>query len=243
MPKLILKFKESVLKEFPLEKETLTVGRADDNDIKVDNMAVSGHHAKFVRENGDFVMIDLNSLNGTFINAQKISKWILKNNDLISIGKHTLVFQDEREEKKPTLTSTSEMKAPQGTVMLDARTQKQLLEEAAAKKPSEQAVEMVGALSFLTGGEGQGDVDLSKRVTVLGKGKEADIRLKGLFLPKVSAVISRRPSGYFISHSEGRAVPKVNGETIKGQFKLKDGDMIEISGTKMHFYLKPPSEE
>ena len=102
---------------------------------------------------------------------------------------------------------------------------------------------MVGALSFLTGGEGQGDVDLSKRVTILGKGKEADIRLKGLFLPKVSAVISRRPSGYFISHSEGRAVPKVNGETIKGQFKLKDGDMIEISGTKMHFYLKPPAEK
>ena len=243
MNKLILKFKESVLKEFPLEKETLTVGRADDNDIKVDNMAVSGHHAKFVRENGDFVMIDLSSLNGTFINGQKISKWILKNNDLITIGKHTLVFQDEREEKKPTLTSTSEMKAPQGTVMLDARTQKQLLEEAAARKPSEQVVEMVGALSFLTGGDGQGDVDLSKRVTILGKGKEADIRLKGLFLPKVSAVISRRPSGYFISHSEGRAVPKVNGETIKGQFKLKDGDMIEISGTKMHFYLKPPAEK
>lgn len=242
MPKLILKFKEAVLEQFPLKKDTLTVGRVDDNDIKIDNMAVSGHHAKFIRENGDFVLIDLNSLNGTFVNGQKISKWILKDNDLITIGKHTLVFQDERTEKKSALSSTSEMKAPEGTVMLDMRTQQQLLEEAAAKKPSDQTVEMVGTITFLSGGEGQGDIELSKRVTMLGKGKDADIKIKGLFLPKMSAVISRRPAGYFISHSEGRAVPKVNGESIKGQVKLKDGDMVEVSGTKMHFYLKPAEE-
>jgi pSer/pThr/pTyr-binding forkhead associated (FHA) protein len=242
MPKLILKFKEAVLNEFSLKKEILTVGRADDNDIKIDNMAVSGHHAKIIKENGDFVLIDLNSLNGTFVNGKKISKWILKNNDIITIGKHNLIFQAERAEKKSTLTSIAEMKAPEGTVMLDARTQQQLLEEAAAKKPSESVVEMVGAVTLLSGGEGKRDIELSKRVTVLGKGKDADIKLKGLFLPKISAVISRRPAGYFISHSEGRAVPKVNGETIKGQVKLKDGDLIEISGTKMHFYLKPAGE-
>ena len=126
--------------------------------------------------------------------------------------------------------------------MLEMRTQQQLLEEAAAKKPSDQTVEMVGTITFLSGGEGQGDIELSKRVTMLGKGKDADIKIKGLFLPKMSAVISRRPAGYFISHSEGRAVPKVNGENIKGQVKLRDGDMIEVSGTKMHFYLKPAEE-
>ena len=242
MAKLILKFKESVLKEFLLDKDTLTIGRADDNHIKIDNMTVSGHHAKLVRENGDFVLVDLNSLNGTFVNGQKISKWILKNNDQITIGKHTVVFQDELAKKRPKFTSTSEMKAPEGTMMLDARTQQQLLEEAAAKKPSEQVVKTVGTVTFLSGGEGQSDIELTKRVTVLGKGKEADIKIKGFFLSKVSAVISRRPAGYFISHSEGRAIPKVNGQTIKGQVKLKDGDMIEVRGTKMHFYLKPTGE-
>lgn len=241
MPKLILKFKESVLKEFVFDKDTLTVGRADDNDIKIDNMAVSGHHAKFVRENGDFVLIDLNSLNGTFVNGQKVSKWILQNSDLVTVGKHTLVFQDERADKKG-LTATTEFKAPEGTVMLDARTQQQLLEEAAAHKPVDAPVEMVGMVTIISGGEGQDEVDLTKRVVTLGKSKDADIRIKGLFVPKISAVISRRPGGYFISHSEGRSVPKVNGETIKGQVKLKDGDMIEISGTKMQFFLKPTRE-
>jgi pSer/pThr/pTyr-binding forkhead associated (FHA) protein len=242
MPKLIIKFKETVLKEYVLEDEMVTIGRVDDNTIKVDNMAVSSHHAKLIRENGDYVLIDLNSLNGTFVNGQKVSKWILKNNDFITIGKHTLVYIDERAPKKSPLSGTSELRSPEGTVMLDMRTQQQLLEEAAAKKGVDKVGELVGALTFISGREGQGEIDLSKRITMIGKGKEAEIKIKGLFLPNISAVISRRPAGYFLSHSEGRAIPKVNGESVKGQVKLKDGDIIEIAGLKIQFFLKPIQE-
>ena len=242
MPKLILKFKEAVLKEYALENEMVTIGRVDDNTIKVDNMAVSSHHAKLIRENGDYVLIDLNSLNGTFVNGQKVSKWIVKNNDFITIGKHTLVYIDERTPKQTSLTGPSELKSSEGTVMLDTRTQQQLLEEAAAKKGVDNAGELVGALTFLSDNEGHGEIDLSKRITMIGKGKEADIKIKGFFLPKISAVISRRPAGYFLSHSEGRAIPKVNAESVKGQVKLKDGDIIEIAGLKMQFFIKPTQE-
>jgi pSer/pThr/pTyr-binding forkhead associated (FHA) protein len=242
MPKLILKFKEAVLKEYALEDEMVTIGRVDDNTIKVDNMAVSSHHAKLIRENGDYVLIDLNSLNGTFVNGQRVSKWILKNNDFITIGKHTLVYIDERAPQKSPLSGTSELRSPEGTVMLDMRTQQQLLEEAAAKKGVDKVGELVGALTFISDSEGQGEIDLSKRITMIGKGKEAEIKIKGFFLPNISAVISRRPAGYFLSHSEGRAIPKVNGESVKGQVKLKDGDIIEIAGLKMQFFLKPTQE-
>ena len=243
MPKLMLKFKEAILKEYSVDKETLTVGRAEDNDIMIENLAVSGHHAKLVRENGDFVLIDLNSLNGTFVNGHKVSKWILKNNDLITIGKHTIVFQDEQAGKKQGLASTHDMKAPEGTVMLDISTKQQLLEEASSNQPPDAGIEHIGVITFVSGGDGQDDLDLTKRITLIGKAKDADIRIKGFMLPKTSAVISRRSSGYFLSHSEGRAVPKVNGVSIKkGQFKLKDGDMIEIAGTTMQFYLKSPDE-
>ncbi|HAX98353.1 MAG TPA: FHA domain-containing protein [Candidatus Atribacteria bacterium] len=242
MPKLILKFKEAVLKECLLENELVTIGRGDDNTIKVDNMAVSSHHAKLIRENGDYVLLDLSSLNGTFVNGQKISKWILKNNDLITIGKHTLIYHDEIAAKKSILSGTSELRAPEGTVMLDTRTQQQLLEEAAAKKTWDKIGEVVGAISFISGAKDQGEINLAKRITMIGKGKESDIKIKGLFLPNISAAISRRPSGYFISYSEGRAIPKVNGDSIKGQVKLKDGDIIEIAGLKMQFFLKPIQE-
>lgn len=239
MPKLTLKFKESVLKEYNVDKGTLTVGRAEDNDLVIENLAVSGHHARLVRENGDFVLIDLNSLNGTFVNGHKVSKWILKHNDLVTIGKHTIIFQDEQAGRKAMLASTHDMKAPEGTVMLDVQTKQQLLEEAATNKHAEKVINAVGVITFIAGGDGQGDIELSKRVTLIGKGNDADVKIKGFLLPKTSAVISRRSSGYFLSHSEGRAVPKVNGVSIrKGQFKLKEGDMIEIAGTSLQFYIK-----
>jgi len=243
MPKLTLKFKEALLKEYNIDKASLTIGRADDNDIAIENLAVSGHHAKLVRENGDFVLFDLNSLNGTFVNGHKISKWILKSNDLITIGKHTVVFQDEQAPKKPGLTGTHDMKAPEGTVMLDIQTKQQLLEEVAATRPPEKGVDSVGVLTFISGGDSQSDIELSKRITLIGKGEDSDIRIRGFLLPKTSAVISRRTSGYFLSHSEGRAVPKVNGVSVKkGQFKLKDGDMIEIAGISLQFYFKSPDD-
>ncbi|MBN2466673.1 MAG: FHA domain-containing protein [Deltaproteobacteria bacterium] len=243
MPKLVLKFKDAILKEISLDKDTIAIGRVDDNDIKIDNMAVSGHHAKLIRENGDFVLIDLGSLNGTYVNGKKVSKWILRHNDLITIAKHSLTFQDERAPAESTFASTAEMKSPVGTVMLDMKTKQQLLEEAEAHKPQDEPVHTIGAVTFISGGDDQIDFDLSKRITVLGKGSDVDIRVKGFFVAKTAAVISRRGSGYFISHSEGRAVPKVNGESIyKGQVKLKDGDIIEIGGTKMQFYFKSPGD-
>ncbi len=67
MAKVLLKFKEAVLKEIPLEKEATTIGRKEENDIVIDNQAVSGHHAKIMQEGGSFFIEDLSSLNGTFV--------------------------------------------------------------------------------------------------------------------------------------------------------------------------------
>jgi len=244
MPKIILKFKDTVLKEFLLSNETVTIGRADDNMIKVDNLAVSGHHAKLFRENGEYVLIDLNSLNGTFVNGKKISKWILQHNDIITIGKHTLIYQDEKSFTRPPLFYPGGLDTvtPEGTVMIDSRTQKQLLEEAIYQKEGNKLGELVGALSIISGKKEDTEIELLKRITTIGKGKDAEIKLKGFFLPKISAVISRRPAGYFLSYSEGRAIPKVNGELVTGQVKLKDGDIIEIAKLKMQFFLKPAQE-
>src|SRR5271157_5321474 len=90
MAKVLLKYKEAVLREIILEKETTTIGRKPENDIVIDNQAVSGHHA-LLRTDGDHILIeDLNSLNGTYINGHKASKTELFNGDVILIGVHTL---------------------------------------------------------------------------------------------------------------------------------------------------------
>ncbi len=138
MAKLYLKFEQAVLKEVTLAQGMVTVGRLPDNLIQVDNLAVSGHHAKIYWEVDHYVVEDNNSLNGTFVNNQKVSKATLKDGDNILIGKHTITFKDEWHEDQPearvptqTMPAVPQMDA---TVVLDTKKAKELLAQAKAMK-------------------------------------------------------------------------------------------------------------
>ena len=90
--KLEFSFNSSRLGDFVLDKEVMTIGRKDDNDISIENLAVSGHHAKILTIFDDSFLEDLDSTNGTYINCQPITKHPLKNGDVIVIWKHELRY-------------------------------------------------------------------------------------------------------------------------------------------------------
>ena len=92
--KLEYSFNHSKLGEFPLAKEVMTIGRADDNDIRIDNLAVSAHHAKLLNIFDDSFLEDLNSTNGTFVNSKRVSNHVLKHEDVVTIGHHRIKFHD-----------------------------------------------------------------------------------------------------------------------------------------------------
>src|SRR5262249_3580611 len=92
MAKVILQFKGTSIKEFLLEKTAITIGRDPKNDIVIDNLAVSRFHTKIAQQGNNYFAEDLQSVNGTFLNEQRVDKEILKHNDAITVGKHTLVF-------------------------------------------------------------------------------------------------------------------------------------------------------
>ena len=93
MPLIKLKYKDEVQQLFPISiGQTLTIGRSDSNDIVIDNVAVSGVHARIDSLSSTFMITDLKSKNGTFVNRELISGHDLKNNDVILIGKHELIF-------------------------------------------------------------------------------------------------------------------------------------------------------
>lgn len=94
MAKLVLTFQGVLIKEYPLDKPLVTIGRREGNDVCIDHMTVSGAHAKVERGEGGFVLTDLGSSNGTFVNGVRVTQVVLRPNDWISIGKHVLHFKD-----------------------------------------------------------------------------------------------------------------------------------------------------
>jgi pSer/pThr/pTyr-binding forkhead associated (FHA) protein len=101
MIKLELKFKDKVLKKIETEKPEVTIGRSPDSDIQIDNLAVSKRHARLIKQKDHYAVEDLNSTNGTFLNDEKITKAILKHNDVVTIGKHNLIISYQEEAKMP----------------------------------------------------------------------------------------------------------------------------------------------
>ncbi len=94
MAKLVLSFNGDVVKDYELDKEILTIGRKPENDIHIDNLAVSGHHAKILTILNDSFIEDIGSTNGTFINGNKIVKHALQNGESIVIGQHELKYDN-----------------------------------------------------------------------------------------------------------------------------------------------------
>ena len=95
MAKVILSLEGSVIREMNLDKERVTIGRKPQNDIQIENLAVSSEHARIVTILNDSFLEDLGSTNGTLVNGNPIKKHILQNNDEIEIGKYMLRFVND----------------------------------------------------------------------------------------------------------------------------------------------------
>ena len=92
MPKLILSVDEKILEEYSIDKDTITIGRRVDNDVCLDNLAISGYHSQITIISNDCLLEDLNSTNGTFVNSKIIKKHALKDGDIIDIGNHRIKY-------------------------------------------------------------------------------------------------------------------------------------------------------
>jgi len=247
MAKLILSLEGSVIREIPLEKERVTIGRKAQNDIQIENLAVSSEHACIVTILNDSFLEDLGSTNGTLVNGNPIKKHILQNNDLIEIGKYKLKFINDGPVAAQTTVEDFErtmvLRAPAtpravppapapearpapAAPVVAAPVAAAPPNPAASPAPSPPAAQQ--ACIQIMSGPGVGrELLLTKSLTTLGK-------------PGVQvAVITKRPQGYFITHVEGANFPVLNGRTLNNQaHALGDHDLLEIAGVKMEFFFK-----
>ena len=226
MAKLIMSLDGSIIREIVLDKDRVTIGRKPTNDVQIENLAVSGEHARVVTILNDSFLEDLDSTNGTLVNGAPVKKHILQNNDLIEIGKYKLKFIAEGPRPLPAAIPADEMEK---TMVLRPGTgvPRPAPQLAPAAPIAPAPASTVAAIQILNGPGAGKEMEFSKNLTTLGK-------------PGVQvAVITRRPQGYFIAHVEGARFPVVNGRTLDAQAcQLNDHDVIEIAGVKMEFFFK-----
>ena len=225
---LVLTLNQSVLGEFSLEKERLLIGRKPENDIQVDNLAVSGQHAAIITILNDSFLEDLDSTNGTFVNGKLVKKHALKHGDVITIGKHELKYVND--------DATTDDQDFEKTMIIRPG---MASHAAAAAKAEETAPPPPPGIGSQVAAD---DMPLGKIQVLSGPGAGKELELKKALItlgrPGVQvAVITRRPQGYFITHVEGKH-PLVNGDSIGAQaHALKDHDVVELAGVKMEFFV------
>ena len=232
MAKLVLSMNGVVQGEYELNQERLTIGRKPDNDIPIDNLAVSGKHALVITILDDSFLEDLGSTNGSYVNGKLVKKHALKDGDVIAIGKHELKYvnelataDDDDFEKTMIIRPGSASAAVAAAQAAEKAVQSSEPAAApAAAAPAAGGGMPLGRLTVLNGPIAGKELELTKALITLGKpGTQV-------------AVISRRPQGYFLTHIEGSAFPVVNGEEIGAKaYQLKDSDLIELAGIKMEF--------
>jgi pSer/pThr/pTyr-binding forkhead associated (FHA) protein len=236
MAKLILTFNKQVIREYSFDEDGITIGRNEENTIVIDNLAVSGFHARIDKAGSESILTDLQSTNGTFVNDQKVSSHKLAHGDNVVIGKHVILFVATESDKIEG--GDKDKKLPlDRTVVLDTVKQRELLAKQKVAPQASKVPEKIGVLSFIDG-SGFGDIELGKKLTKLGKAETSEIRLTGILMPSTAATISRRPSGYTLSFTGGMTKLKVNGTVVKDSVQLNDFDTIELGSYKFQFYQK-----
>ena len=104
---ILLKFNDKILKTIESDKNEIVIGRNAENDIVIENLAVSKQHARVFKQDGAYYIEDLNSTNGTYLNKIRITKKDLKNSDIIIVGKHSLEIHYD---KKGDINTTQNIK-------------------------------------------------------------------------------------------------------------------------------------
>ena len=237
MARLMLSLDGQVLAEYNMNKERYTIGRLPDNDIRIDNPAVSGHHSLIINILNDSFLEDLNSTNGTYVNGKLIKKHAMQHGDVITVGHHQLRFVDsqdgdvEQDEFEKTMVITSSTQGEDRIRRVSAAVDQAAKAVAVTKRPGvpENATALPKAkLQVLSGAFAGRELELTKALTTLGR-------------PGVQvAAITRRSEGYFIVHVDSGTendYPQVNGVPIGPQARrLNDNDVVQLAGVKMGFF-------
>jgi pSer/pThr/pTyr-binding forkhead associated (FHA) protein len=221
---LTLVFGRDVLGMHEIDTEKVVVGRADDSDVTIDNLAVSRHHAIIEKVDGGYSITDLDSNNGTFVNGRRINTpSALSFGDEIGIGKHILVFDSHSKKIRPARPHSAGEARPE----MDAGGRGTMFVEPAQMEKIQEKVVASRKAHLETLGSSNGLIVLEKNDVTFGKDPNSDIVVNGFFTARRHAMLSRIENGFQITNFAILSPARVNGIVIDATL-LCDKDEIKV---------------
>ena len=218
------------------DRYSVSIGRDVENDITINNLAVSRFHAKIEKEDDRYILKDLGSSNGTFVNGNRIDSAEIIPGDSVLIGKHILTLETSK------IHHNDEAFTEGHTVMVDSSTQDKFLKqmedqplevESSSQPQVQYQPPSRGSRIILPGGV---ETPLNSEFFSIGSDPSCDVKVNGLFIKaKHASIIKHGDNQFRIINSGSFLKPtKVNGTKIDQKI-LQNGDVIQIGNAKMIF--------
>jgi pSer/pThr/pTyr-binding forkhead associated (FHA) protein len=240
-PVVVLRFKEREIGRWDMDRPKLRIGRTPDNDIVIDNLAVSRLHALIEEDRGNYFVRDCDSLNGTEVNGERIARHRLADGDEITIAKHTIVF---RAQAGHAVLPQAESRAGFDQTMIFSRGGGTPLHgpapapaPAPAGGPGDSAVAVaVRTPRLLVPGEyGTRVIEITDMPVIIGSDAAADIRIEGMFVAGRHAEIVHRDGRVVLRRLGGLRPVRVRGRAVR-EAELGDGDEIQIGNDSFVYH-------
>ena len=210
MAKFTVYFKDKAVNSQLFDTGIIHIGRDEFNDLTIDNPTVAPAHAVVIIKDNNYLIKQLNSEFPLIVNNEKHTEALLENNDVITIGKHTIAF-----------SSTENITAPQ--IVSSVSNDINDLNERIVEKINIP----VATFQVLDGPHIGRMLPLKKSMTRFGQSGSGVV------------VISRRKDGYFISSLEGGENISLNSQPLADKtINLRNNDIVIIDNTSMQFFLE-----
>lgn len=233
-----------LVKIYELDEPVIFIGRLPENHIPISNMGISRRHVK-IEQNTDYTYLlsDLNSLNGTLINGEKIKKKTLVHGDKIAIGKYIIIYEEcgeneqsaqsgealQKEEESDHIPGTA---VPAGSMMKNTLAQPTVEEKEKPLKVGGSDSPQSGAVFIET--TRHVVYKLDRNFLTIGFDDEDDIYASGFMVAKSFATIEKLDDGFHISVQKLMSKIKVNGKAVK-KHRLEHRDRVEIGSNTFRF--------
>ncbi|NLP01782.1 MAG: FHA domain-containing protein [Fibrobacter sp.] len=228
MLKFVVFYNGEPLKTYELDEPVVSIGRLPENTISIANMGISRRHTK-IEEDADhkYVLSDLNSLNGTYVNGKRVKRITLNSGDKITIGKYTILFEQINLDQESHIGFQEMQPAPSAYSQPIAQSEQIVDEKDVKTEKEESSAVLIETNKHVV-------YKLDKPFLSVGNGEDDDIFVSGFMIGEGQVSIEKQTEGFYIHANKLMGKIKVNGKSIRNHL-LQHKDRIEIGSSTFRF--------